>query len=397
MGPWAIGVVIAMAVVARWTTVSQAKQIDLAVYIAGGGAVTHGQDLYAVTVGNGHGGILRFTYPPFAALVFAPLAAGGHAAGWVFTSLSVASYVTVVALCARELRAPWQRALLLAVLGLALEPVQRTLLFGQVNLVLLALVVLDVLAVKGRWRGVLVGVAAGIKLTPFVVVAWFLVKRDYRAAATTVLATVATVVVGCLLLPDDSRRFWFSALGATSRFGPEARLWGNQSVAAVVDRATQLHGVSPAVLHAATLLGSLAAFGLAIAAAVRLNRAGRDLAALSAVGLGGLLASPVTWTHHYVWVVPALFVLVDQRAWLWVGSTAAIFFLPPMWALAGRGDLQLGYTPVEVVLSAAWLLWAFSVLTLWALRPRYDPLGPGAEPARPRPESEVRPVDRVGV
>ena len=397
VGAWAVGIVVILAVVARWTTVSQARQVDLAVYVAGGDAVVHGHGLYAVIVGNGHGGILRFTYPPFAALVFAPLAMGGQAAGWVFTSLSVASYITVVVLCARTLRTPWTRALLLAVLGLALEPVQRTLLFGQVNLVLLALVVVDVLAVKGRWRGVLVGVAAGIKLTPLAVVAWFLVKRDYRAAATTLLATAATVALGWLVLPEDSRRYWFSALGATGRFGPEARLWGNQSVTAVVDRATQLHGLAPVTVQAFTVVGSLVAVALALVAAVRLTRAGRDLAALSAISLGGLMAAPVAWTHHYVWVVPVLYVLVDQRAWVWVGSTAVVFFLPPMWALAGRGDLQLGYSPVEVALSAAWLVWSFSVLCLWALRPRSGGPEPGHESARTRPESEVRPVDRVGV
>lgn len=362
-----VGVVVAL--LQRWTTLGPWHPLDLDVYVAGGRAVLDGSDLYSVVVRNGVDGILRFTYPPFAALLFVPLAVLGPAADVAFTLFSSLAYLVVVLVSARAARLGRLQALVVLVLGLALEPVQRTLLFGQVNLVLLALVLVDAFEVRGRWRGVLVGVAAGIKLTPAVLIVWFLLRREYRAAATAVVTSAATVALAWVLLPRDSSTFWFHALGAKDRFGPEVRLWGNQAIGAVVDRATQLHGLPPLAVTAATVVLSALAAGLALLAARRAHRAANDLAALVAVALGGLLVAPVTWTHHYVWVVPVLVVLLTARAWLVAGATAVVFFLPPMWALAGRANDALGYSVPEVLLSAAWALWAVVILG-WVLLAR---------------------------
>lgn len=367
---WAVVLVgVVVALLQRWTTLGPWHPLDLDVYVAGGRAVLDGSDLYSVVVRNGVDGILRFTYPPFAALLFVPLALLGPATDVAFTVLSSVAYLAVVLLCVREARLGRLPALLVLVLGLALEPVQRTLLFGQVNLVLLALVLVDAFQIRGRWRGVLVGVAAGIKLTPAVLVFWYLLRREYRAAATATATTAVTVVLGWILLPRDSSSFWFHDLGAKDRFGPEVRLWGNQAIEAVVDRATQLHGVPPLAVTAVTVVLSALAASLTLLAARRAHRVGNDLAALVAVALGGLLVAPVTWTHHYVWVVPVLVVLLAARAWLVAGATAVVFFLPPMWALAGRANDALGYSLPEVLLSAAWAIWAVGVLG-WVLLAR---------------------------
>jgi alpha-1,2-mannosyltransferase len=367
---WAVVLVgVVVALLQRWTTLGPWHPLDLDVYVAGGRAVLDGSDLYSVVVRNGVDGILRFTYPPFAALLFVPLALLGPATDVAFTVLSSVAYLAVVLLCVREARLGRLPALLVLVLGLALEPVQRTLLFGQVNLVLLALVLVDAFQIRGRWRGVLVGVAAGIKLTPAVLVFWYLLRREYRAAATATATTAVTVVLGWILLPRDSSSFWFHDLGAKDRFGPEVRLWGNQAIGAVVDRATQLHGVPPVAVTAVTVVLSALAASLTLLAARRAHRVGNDLAALVAVALGGLLVAPVTWTHHYVWVVPVLVVLLAARAWLVAGATAVVFFLPPMWALAGRANDALGYSLPEVLLSAAWAIWAVGVLG-WVLLAR---------------------------
>ncbi|MDU0312670.1 glycosyltransferase 87 family protein [Phycicoccus sp. M110.8] len=367
---WVVAAVeVLIALLQRWTTVSQARPVDLSVYLAGGQAVLHGDALYSLAVADGQGGHLLFTYPPFAALLFVPLALVGPAALAVLTALSLACYVLVVWICCSRARLGTPVAVLLTAAGLALEPVQRTLLFGQVNLLLLALVVLDALRVRGRWRGVLVGVAAGIKLTPAVVVVWFLLRREYRAAATATAAFASTVGLAWLVLPRDSYSFWFSAFGSLGRFGPEVRRWDNQAIGAVVDRATQASGLSPLAVALVTVMLSGSALALALLAARRAHRVGNDLAALVAVALGGLLVAPVTWTHHYVWVVPVLVVLLAARAWLVAGVTAVVFFLPPMWALAGRANDALGYSIPEVLLSAAWAIWAVGILG-WVLLAR---------------------------
>lgn len=370
--PALVVVATALALAQRWTTLGPWHPLDLDVYLAGGRAVLDGSDLYSVAVHNGVDGILRFTYPPFAALLFVPLAVLGPLADVAFTTASSFAYLVVVLVCSRPARLGPLTAVFVLVLGLALEPVQRTLLFGQINLVLLALVLVDAFKVPGRWRGVLVGVAAGIKLTPAVLVFWFLLRREYRAAATAAASTVVTVGLAWVLLPEDSSSFWFHDLAAKDRFGPEVRLWGNQALGAVVDRATQLHGVSSLTITVVTIVLSALAAGLALLAAHRAHRAGNDLAALVAVALGGLLVAPVTWTHHYVWVVPVLVVLLAARAWLVAGITAVVFFLPPMWALAGRPNDALGYSVPEVLLSAAWALWAVGVLAWVLLAPSVD-------------------------
>ncbi|MFC8504250.1 glycosyltransferase 87 family protein [Pedococcus sp. NPDC057267] len=367
---WFVAVVgVLVALLQRWTTLGHWHPLDLEVYVAGGRAVLDGVDLYSVVVTNGLNGILRFTYPPFAAIIFVPLALLGAAAGFMFTAVSAVAYVVVVVLSGRSAGlSRWQTGFLLA-LGLALEPVQRTILFGQVNLVLMAMVLLDTLVARSRWRGVLLGLAAGVKLTPAVVIVWYLLRREYRAAATAAGTTAMTVVVGWVLLPRDSRTFWFHTLTARGRFGPEVRLWGNQSVSAVLDRATQLHDVPAPLLTALTATLSLVLMALAVLAARRAVRVGNDLAALVAIGLGGLLVAPVSWTHHYVWVMPALAVLLGAKAWFPAGLTAVVFFLPPMWALAARPNQALGYTVPDLLLSAAWALWSMGLLG-WLLRAR---------------------------
>lgn len=370
-----------LALIQRWSTIAQWQPIDLRVYVAAGRAAAAGQPLYDVVVSNGHDDALRFTYPPFAALTFTSLAALGGSVDVVFTAVSGAAYLIVVMLCAREVRASLRVALVVAALGLALEPVQRTLLFGQINLVLLAVVVADALWVRGRWRGALIGLAASIKLTPLVLIAWFLLRRQYREAATMAGTFIAAVVVGWLFLPGDSARFWLQAITARDRFGPEIRLWGNQSISAVADRATQLRDVPAVIPPLATGVFTLLAAMLAFLAAQRAVRDQNRLRALCAVGLGGLLVAPVSWTHHFVWVLPVLFVLVVAGSWVLASVTAILFFLPPMWLLAGRPDTQLGYSPLELVMSAAWALWAVIVLFQWA-RPSSEPVVPQHGAAR---------------
>src|SRR4051812_9883124 len=116
---------------------------------------------------------LPFTYPPTAALLFVPLALFPTQVAWgLLGAASVVGLAVVISTTIGALpgRPPWltpaRATPVLTVLLLALEPVWRTLFLGQINLVLMAMVVLDVLVLKGsRYSGVLIGVAAAVKLT----------------------------------------------------------------------------------------------------------------------------------------------------------------------------------------------------------------------------------------
>ena len=162
------------------------RSLDLRVYRDAASLVLHGGAPYAVTFTSQH---FAFTYPPFALFLFAPLTALDlHAAIWALDLTGALCLVVALALCARrDTTWSWTRcwvtaSLLGGVSCLALEPLRSTLLDGQVNLVLLALVVVDLLAVPPRYRGFLIGLAAAVKLTPLVFVLWLLISGERRAA-----------------------------------------------------------------------------------------------------------------------------------------------------------------------------------------------------------------------
>jgi Glycosyltransferase family 87 len=152
-------------------------RIDLAAYRTGGRTWLRGEDLYG-QVPVIRGLPMPFTYPPIAAVVLAPLALLPlAAAGTVLTTGSIALTALVLRLFLRRLAGPtagslWTAGWLLPA-ALLLEPVRSTLAYGQVNVLLMALVALDCLTAEPRWpRGALTGLAAAVKLTPALFVPW---------------------------------------------------------------------------------------------------------------------------------------------------------------------------------------------------------------------------------
>ncbi|MFE0515657.1 glycosyltransferase family 87 protein, partial [Streptomyces sp. NPDC058964] len=147
--------------------------------------VHHGGRIYDYRVpGTTYG----FTYPPFAALAMLPMALVG-----LRTAIACSLLLNLTALAAvlRILAGPdWRRhgwyAWSLAACGLALfEPLRDTFSFGQVNLVLLALVLADCLLPatgRDRWAGAGIGLAAAVKLTPALFIGLLLLGRRRRAA-----------------------------------------------------------------------------------------------------------------------------------------------------------------------------------------------------------------------
>jgi alpha-1,2-mannosyltransferase len=110
------------------------------------------------------------------------------------------------------------------------------------------------------------------------------------------------------------------------------------------------------------------------------------------VALGGLLVAPVSWTHHWLWVLPAIALMLRRRWWVMASLTFVAFYLPPMWALKERPDEQLGYTPFEVAISASWSLWAALVLVTFVFRVSPAPLRAGA---RQNPRRKHQPASSV--
>ncbi|WBC09698.1 glycosyltransferase family 87 protein [Micromonospora sp. CA-248089] len=256
-----------------------------------------------------------FTYPPFAALVMLPMAyLPWNAAIVVSVTLTVVTSAVVIwrLLDPVARRSGWTRWFALAValcLAAAYEPMRETVNFGQVNMLLLFLVAVDLLwllPARSRWAGVGIGLATAIKLTPGIFIVYLLVTGRWRAALTTVGTAAVATLVAAGLFPDASREFWTEALWNTDRVG-ELAFVSNQSLRGVVARLDPQHPSTIAWLL--LVLVTLVIWGWRSRAAVA---AGDEATGLALTGAVMCLVSPVTWVHHLVWLLPGLILLVDN-------------------------------------------------------------------------------------
>ncbi len=345
-----------------------AYRVDLDVYRLGSAALLHGQALYGTLPPTGDGQFLLFTYPPFAAILLAPLAVLPYwAACLVLTllTLGVLALVLVTVLRALGVRCDWRRVAALLPAAEVLEPVLRTLYAGQLDLLLLALVVLDVLVDTPRWpRGLLIGIAAAVKLTPAVFLLYFLLRRDTRAAVTAVVTFLAATALGFLLAGADSVRYWTSALWDTGRVG-EPTYAGDQSLLGLLARA----GV-PADVRTAWWLPLVAVVLVLTALGVRRAlAAGEPTVALGLNAVGGLLVSPISWTHHWVWAVVVLLGWAElarrtrRRGFaVLAGAGAVLFVAGPQWWWPRGGEVERQWNSVQQLTGNGYVLFGLAVL-----------------------------------
>lgn len=283
------------------------NMIDLKVYIEGARHLTDGS-LYDFTSGKAK---LPFTYPPFSALIFAPLAWMPWTLARIFWQIGMlASLPGIVYLTLRLLgRAgpsapdpvvPLRGILVTATaLTLWLEPVTTTFGYGQINLFLAVLVLGAAVTTKDVLAGAGVGLAAGIKLIPAVAGLYWLAQRRFSALVWSVVFFLATVAVMVAVIPAETKRYFTQLIFDPARTGPVFSAI-NQSWRGALSRLAG-HDVSTSwwlVCALTLLLGVWAAFGAA--------RSGDRTASLLAVEFIGLLVSPISWSHHWVWVVPLL-------------------------------------------------------------------------------------------
>jgi alpha-1,2-mannosyltransferase len=322
------------------------SMLDLRIYLWGGGLVRHGDDPYVYRYAHG----LQFTYTPFAAWMFSAIAyANAHLVKILLTTASIASLVAVLWLTWGALGYPRSERRLSATLcaaavALLLEPVWQTLSFGQVNLILMLVIVADMCQRdERRWKGIGIGLAAGFKLTPLIFIPYLLLTRRFRAAAVATATFLVTVGVSLLVLYAAGEDYWLDGLFLNSKRIGNLHYVGNQSLNGALLRL--LGNVAGAGTYRLLAMGLTAIVGLLLAAWV--SRRGHDMAGLMVCALTGLLVSPVSWSHHWVWVAPGLVVLTDlainprwrpaSRRWhwaLWAGLvTVVVIFAGVLWAV----------------------------------------------------------------
>ncbi|NKQ55213.1 DUF2029 domain-containing protein [Amycolatopsis sp. K13G38] len=331
--------ILLVAIVLIW---KRLDGLDLDVYRLGTQAFfTHG-DPYVVLPPTHDGTVLPFTYPPFAAIAFAPLLAISLDTALIaLTVISVLALGAVLALCLshydRRIAVVGTATLAVQAVALLSEPVRATLGFGQINLLLMLLVAVDTLAPVKR-RGYLVGLAAAVKLTPAAFILFFLVRKDFRSAARAAATFVGCAVLAWVFAPGASSHYWTTLVFQGERVGDPGYI-GNQSLRGLIAR-----------LGGGQVVWLLAAVVVLAVTAVAIRRARHPVLALLACAMGALLVSPVSWTHHWVWIAPAIGVLCAQGRWWPAAPATIVFVVSPLWTYQDIWPLRESYVLAGAVL-----------------------------------------------
>lgn len=392
-------------------------RIDFDVYRTGGQVILDGGDIFAPLPALAQGEHLPFTYPPIAALLFTlfalvPLGIGAT----LMTLASIAGLGYCLVLVARftwniPARTAFGLALPLLALGLWIGPVRETLLFGQINILLMVGILAGLLAGTAPWRPsgradaggnparaslwgpLLVGLVSAVKLTPLVFGLYYLARRDFRGAAAMTAGFAASTGIGFAVLPTASVEYWTSTLLSSDRIGAPS-FATNQGFNGLLQR---LVGEGP-VATTMWIVLSIAAIAVIGILAWTLSSAGRPADAALAVALVSLFASPVTWGHHWVWIVPfAILVLrialpgvtsddapplathLVLYARILAVAGALIFYATPYWLVPHNNGAERHWSILDHVLGNAFVLWALAFLLLlawWARVPQsVDPAG----------------------
>jgi alpha-1,2-mannosyltransferase len=335
-----------------------ANFVDLHVYLGGAGALDEPGTLYSYVYADQTPDFpLPFTYPPFAALVFYPLSRLPFGLVALCWQLGTIAALYGVVRCSQRLlgRAEGSvpRAMLWTAIAIWTEPLRSTFDYGQINVILVLAVLWAAYSTRWWLSGLLVGLAAGVKLTPAITGLYFLGIRRWGAAAFAAIVFAGTVALSIGLIGAQARYYFTDLLGDASRVGPIGTSF-NQSWRGGLSRIVGHDaGYGPLVLVAlavTAVLATLAWRALGAGAGVPRDRLG----SLLVVQLFGLLISPISWTHHWIWLVPLMIWLLDGP---WRMRSGA--------RLLGWGWLVL------TLVGVPWLL-SFAQPTIWETgRPWY--------------------------
>jgi alpha-1,2-mannosyltransferase len=329
-------------------------RIDIDIYQMGGQSWLDGRPLYRgdVLFHTPIGLNLPFTYPPLAAIVFCPFAwLHMPAASVAVTALTLVLLIvsTVIMLTRLDvwntsalvpgpawLRRWWLAVVIVAPAVIWLEPISSNFDFGQINVVLMTLVIADCVPRRTPWpRGLLLGLGIALKLTPAVFLLYFLVRRDFRAAMTAVTSFAAATLLGFILAWSDSWEYWTHTVHHTDRIG-SAALNTDQNIAGALARI----GLDEHLRFLLWVGLCVAALALTVWAMRRVLQAGEPTLAVICVALFGLMVSPVSWSHHWVWVLPTLLVTAVLG---WRRRNVALA------VLTAAGVALMAWTPLELL------------------------------------------------
>lgn len=388
-------------------------RIDIDVYRMGGRAWLDGKPLYAdgAMFETRVGLELPFTYPPLAAIAFAPFALlplSVASATITVTTLVLLIASTVIVLSRLDvwpttsittepawLRRCWVAAAIVAPALIYLEPIRANFDFGQINVVLMTLVIADCVPRRTPWpRGILLGVAIALKLTPAVFLLYFLLRRDTRTLIVTTVSAVVATLVGFAFAWHDSCEYWTETVRNTDRIGT-ATLNTNQNIAGALARL----GLGEGERFVVWTIACFIVLGLTVWAARRVLQGSGSVAsapsnegpvlALICVAMFGLVVSPVSWSHHWVWALPTV-IVCSVIAWrhrhVLLGAVTvagiALMVWTPITLMPEHHETTASLW--RQLIGGSYVWWALAVIvvagTVSARAPRPERAKPGATP-----------------
>jgi len=282
---------------------------DFEVYRLAGHSILHGDGIYDTLTTGCH---LKFTYTPFAALIFAPFSLLGPAgfAAWTLLSLIALWRVAALLVSRSALHVTGvtiqQLATLLALLALPLEPFVKTIWYGQINVLLMWLIVEAFFGPAKKYNPALLAIAAAVKLTPAVFALFFITVRTNRDRLILIGTGLATIALGFAIQPHQALNYWTKLLFNADRVGPTEYVY-NQSVNGMLWRLFGDGGLRSLWL---ILVIALLASGFVIART--LWKSQQEVWAVGVIGLITLLISPISWSHHYVLILLVLVALLQD-------------------------------------------------------------------------------------
>jgi len=396
--------VLIASVAARlaWTYLvpNGANFVDLHVYVGGASALDEPGTLYSYVYADQTPDFpLPFTYPPFAALLFYPLSLLPFALVALCWQLGTIAALYGVVRCSQRLLGVGDGSSRIAMLWTAIaiwtEPLRSTFDYGQINVILVLAMLWAVYSTRWWLSGLLVGLAAGVKLTPAITVLYFVGVRRWGTALFTAVVFAGTVGLSLVVIGAQARYYFTDLLGDASRVGPIGTSF-NQSWRGGLSRVLGHDaGYGPLVLIAITATAALAA--LAWHALGTDTGAPRDrLGSLLVVQLLGLLISPISWTHHWIWLVPLMIWLLNGPwrsrpgarvlGWAWLALSLIgvpwllSFAQPSIWQI-GRPWYLAWAGLVYLVATLGTLAWIAATGTRGRIRFRRSP-EPSVHPGR---------------
>jgi alpha-1,2-mannosyltransferase len=379
---WSVGAISFSITLARAVdTGLSTHQVDFEVYVMGARQVFTGH-LYTTYL---HFPREAFTYPPFAALLFKPFTLVSRVTGQVIWAvISTILLIGFLHCSLRAVRPLWRRSdlvvwsLILALPAMALNPVNLTFEFGQINILLALLVLADLTGdhfAKAQKipvpRGVMTGVAAALKLTPLIFVPFLFATKQIRAGCVALITFSVCGVVMLIAAPSEAWSYWTRYVFDAQRVGGVIYI-SNQSLRSTLYRFN--HGPPPETLLV-VLLVLVGIIGLCTA--VWAYRSSSPLLGVLLCAVTGLLVSPITWAHHLVWIVPVILWLAlahDRPAFgrIWATLATVWFWDGPIWRIPYGNHVEIHDSFAQLMIgnsyTIALLLFLGGIIIMLALR-----------------------------